>query len=125
MIKKKNDKTLIEYRDRLTAGEKERYRHAQAPKLKMGANGEMTFDIDNTFENSPNFYLLSRVIEKIVQDGEDITPKDKTVSSLLEVMDNKLYEDELLKEVVTDVLEKNGFLEQKKNLEIKEKTLTE
>lgn len=125
MIKKINNKTLIEYRDRLTAGEKERYRHAQAPKLKMGANGEMTFDIDNTFENSPNFYILSRVIDKIIQDGEDITPKDKTVASLLEIMDNKLYEDKLLADVLNDILEKNGFLEQKEKLEKKEKNSVE
>lgn len=113
MIKKKNENTYIEYRDRLTAGEKERYRHAQAPKLKLNEKGEATFDIDNTYENSPNFYILSRVVEKIVQDGIDITPKDKTISSFLSMMDDKLYEDELLNDVLKDVLTKSGFLEPK------------
>lgn len=114
MILKKNENTYIEYRDRLTAGEKERYRHAQAPKLKMNDKGEATFDIDNTYENSPNFYILSRAIEKIIQDGIDITPKDKTISTFLSMMDDKLYEDKLLNDVLKDILTKAGFLEEKK-----------
>lgn len=120
MIKKKNENTYIEYRDRLTAGEKERYNHAKSPKLKINNSGEISYDIDNTYENSPNFYILSRTIEKIIQNGEDITPKDKTISSFLEMMDDKLYEAGLLKEVLEDLLEKNGFFEQKKPSEKKE-----
>lgn len=111
MILKKSDNTYIEYRDRLTAGEKERYKHAQLPKIKVNEKGETAFDVDTTYENSPNFYILSRTVQKIVQDGEDITPKDKTVSSFLDMMDNKLYEDVLLNDVLKDVLTKNGFLE--------------
>lgn len=114
MIKKKNENTYIEYRDKLTAGEKERYTYAKAPKIKANEKGEISYEMDTTYENSPNFYLLARCIEKVVQEGVDITPKDKTVTSFLEMMDDKLYESELLEEVTKDILEKNGFLELKK-----------
>ena len=77
----------------------------------------MIYDVDNTYENSPNFYILSRVVTKIVQDGKDITPKDKNVSTFLEMMDNDLYEDKLLNDVLKDILGKNGFLEQKEKSE--------
>ena len=119
MIKKANENTFIEYRDRLTAGEKQRYQFAKIPKYKSGANGEIVLDLDNSYENSPNFYLLTRVIEKVFQDGKDITPKDKTVSSFLKMMDNELYENDLLEDVLKDILEKNGFFEKKteKNIE--------
>lgn len=113
MIIKKDENTYIEYRDRLTAGEKERYKYAQLPKIKVNEKGETAFDIDSTYENSPNFYLLSRITTKIVQGGENITPKDRTVSAFLDMMDNKLYEDVLLNDVLKDVLTKNGFLEPK------------
>lgn len=118
MIKKLNENTYVEYRDRLTAGEKERYKHANLPKVKVNEKGEMIYDVDNTYENSPNFYILSRVVTKIVQDGKDITPKDKNVSTFLEMMDNDLYEDKLLNDVLKDILGKNGFLEQKEKSEI-------
>lgn len=113
MIKKLKDDTYIEYRDRLTAGEKERYKYANLPKIKVDKQGEINYDMDNTYENSPNFFILAKTISKIVQDGKDITPKDKNVSTFLEVMDNDLYEDTLLNDVLKDILGKNGFLEQK------------
>ena len=97
MIKKLNENTYVEYRDRLTAGEKERYKHANLPKVKVNEKGEVIYDVDNTYENSPNFYILSRVVTKIVQDGKDITPKDKNVSTFLEMMDNDLYEDKFFR----------------------------
>ena len=117
MIKKINENTYVEYRDRLTAGEKERYKHANLPKVKVNEKGAMIYDVDNSYENSPNFYILSRVVTKIVQDGKDITPKDKNVSTFLEMMDNDLYEDKLLNDVLKDILGKNGFLEQKEKSE--------
>lgn len=122
MLKKLNENTYIEYRDRLTAGEKERYRHAKTPKIKFNDKGEMIYDVDTSYENSPNFYLLARVIDKVVQDGVDITPHDKTVSSFLAMLDDKFYEDELLQEVTQDILEKNSFLEPNEMSETKEKT---
>lgn len=117
MIKKLNENTYVEYRDRLTAGEKERYKYANLPKVKVNEKGEMIYDVDNTYENSPNFYILSRAVTKIVQDGKDITPKDKNVSTFLEMMDNDLYEDKLLNDVLKDILGKNGFLEQNEKSE--------
>ena len=117
MIKKINENTYVEYRDRLTAGEKERYKYANLPKVKVNEKGEMIYDVDNTYENSPNFYILSRAVTKIVQDGKDITPKDKNVSTFLEMMDNDLYEDKLLNDVLKDILGKNGFLEQNEKSE--------
>lgn len=117
MIKKKNENTYMEYRDKLTAGEKERYTFAKSPKIRANAKGEISYEMDTTYENSPNFYLLARVIQRVVQDGVDITPKDRTVSAFLAMMDDKLYESELLTEVINDLLEKNGFLELKKSSE--------
>ena len=117
MIKKLNENTYVEYRDRLTAGEKERYKHANSPKVKVNEKGEIVYDVDNTYENSPNFFILARTVTKIVQDGKDITPKDKNVSTFLEMMDNDLYEDKLLNDVLKDILGKNGFLEQKEKSE--------
>lgn len=120
---KTNENTYIEVKDRITAGVRDRFLFMQTPKLQYNANGEAYMEMKylNEYESNPNLYLLSKVVEKIVQDGEDITPKNDKVSSLIEVLDTKFYDHGLLKETTETVLKTLGFLEEEVKIEEEEK----
>lgn len=119
----KQENTFIEVKDRITAGVRDRFIFMQTPKLQYNASGEayMEMKFMNEYESNPNLYLLSRTIIKIVQEGEDITPKNDKLSSLIEILDEKFYDHELLKETTERVLETLGFLEVEKKTTEEEK----
>lgn len=112
---KKDEKSYIEIRERITAGVRDRYLFMRNPKITYNLKGEMMIDneADTVYESNPNLFLLSKCIVKIVEDGEDKTPKDHNVSSLIDVLDNNFYDSELLNETLKKALEVYNFLEQK------------
>lgn len=111
----KNGKNFIEIKDKITAGLRDRYNFMQVPKISYDTNGNVTFDTTalTTYEKSPNLFLLANCITRIEEDGVDKTPKTKEVAELLYVLDNDLYDADLISKAINEALKLYGFTSEK------------
>ncbi|MGL5122554.1 MAG: hypothetical protein ACRC6K_00090 [Fusobacteriaceae bacterium] len=104
----KSEDNYIEFRTKLTKGEKIDYNKIIITKFEY-RDGVLSPKLSRTLEEDGDTYLISRMLMKAFDSGKEIKFEDKTIISTCNFLRDNCFKTEKLIDEMLEIIKENNF----------------